>query len=316
MRTIRNVILGLTALGTASAGTLYQATGYNAFVFGNMTYSNTDIGGSLAVGGSANLSNFSVDSGDNGVQGTQPTPNALRDDLIVGGNLTYTNGSIFQGSGIYAGTGNISGVGLPVSGATLTQAASPINFSSAYTNLSAESAALQALSANGTKSNSYGTLTLTGTSATQNVFQLSAADVSAITAGINILVPNGSTVIIDVTGTNISFGSYGLTINGSTAGSSGQDTIWNFSNATSVSIGSTAWLGTVLAPNATFSAGANVNGQVIVNTLSGSGEIHNFLFQGNLPGTSTPEPAPILLTGCGLALVAARSLRGKRGEAR
>src|SRR5207244_993867 len=61
------------------------ADNFNEFIFHNATQSATDVEGRAAIGGNASLTNFGVGDGLTNSHGT-------RDDLIVGGNLTYNTG--------------------------------------------------------------------------------------------------------------------------------------------------------------------------------------------------------------------------------
>ena len=117
---VASVVL-LSAL-PASADTLGIASGYNVFVFGNMTLSNTDVEGRAAVGGNATFSSFGV--------GQSVAANAGQLNLVVGGNAGLTNGQIFNGSG-RAASSTLTGVGLNTPGATFTNGPSPVDFAAA-----------------------------------------------------------------------------------------------------------------------------------------------------------------------------------------
>jgi choice-of-anchor A domain-containing protein len=87
------------------------------------------------------------------------------------------------------------------------------------------------------------------------------------------------------------------------------DVLFNFYNATSVSVGS--WEGSLLAPDASvgITGGGDIEGSVYAQSFTGGGELHDLLFTGTLPPPTTttttpvPEPAGVLLFGVGLVSV-------------
>ena len=142
-------------------------------------------------------------------------------------------------------------------------------------------------------------LTLTGIDGALNIFQLDAANVYgsglslAQLNGINIVAPASSTILINITGPAIQFGSYQIFRNGLTATRDDAHRIlWNFPDALTWSNSTTAIYGSVLAPfaaaNTTYS---QINGNIIFDSYSGNAESHNELFTGALP-----EPTACLLT--------------------
>ncbi|MEI3580794.1 MAG: choice-of-anchor A family protein [Acutalibacteraceae bacterium] len=99
----------------------------------------------------------------------------------------------------------------------------PIDFSEARRYLKCASAWWGALAPNGTGAVLFGQLTLTGIDGALNIFQLDAANVYgsglslAQLNGINIVAPASSTILINITGPAIQFGSYQIFRNGLTA---------------------------------------------------------------------------------------------------
>ncbi len=124
--------------------------------------------------------------------------------------------------------------------------------------------------------------------------------------GINIIAPLGSTILINVDGTAIQYGSYQIFRNGTAATRElARLILWNFPQALTWSNSTTAIYGSVLAPfaaaNTTFS---QINGNIIFESYSGNAESHNELFIGQLPEaipctlnptstTTTTTPAPV-----------------------
>jgi choice-of-anchor A domain-containing protein len=323
-------IIGLAGMHHANAGTLTlgQATGFGVFTLGNFTESNTDAAGRIAVGGNfapANNGGFTIASSSSDPTGVY--------DLVVGGNFTNNGYSMGGGDAFVGGNMAWNSISLPHNayvngnatnngggsvGGTIyaagtcaepsylscqksTATASPINFASAQTNLDSVSGSLAAQTANGTTSfDGHSTYTLTGTSSSLNVFNLSNGNYTAAT--INITAPAGSTVIVNVAGTSDSINGGSINLNGVST----SNVIFNYATATSISISSLAFNGTLLAPYATFTGNySQLNGQLIVDNAQGTTEFHNALFTGTLPSgeasptgvntdsqsPATPEPA-------------------------
>ncbi len=292
-------ILLLALLMPATYATALYAD-YNVLVFGNFTSANTDTGGALAAGNTINITNYTVVS--NALGGALPTYT-----LVGGGDVQATNGQLSQGSVYDPVAGGLSNFTI-VSGSVNNTPPSPIDFVSVQSQLSAESTQLAGLASNGTAVLAFSTLTLTGTSNTSNVFSVTAAQLSGNTT-INIVVPVGSTAIVNVSGTTgstttaqISFN--GHTINGNATDPSVQNLVWNYDQATGLTL-SGGVIGTVLAPFASVTGGfTQLSGQLIAQSYSGNTEFHNFVFDGQLPASDAPEPGSLGITGVGLITLA------------
>jgi choice-of-anchor A domain-containing protein len=323
--------------------TLGQASNYGVFTLGNFTETGTDSQGRVAVGG-----NFAPANGGGFTIASQMSDPAGVYDLVVGGNYTNNGYSMGGGDAWVGGNMNWNNVSLPhnayvngtatnngggsvggtiyagacaepgyISCKVSAPTAAPINFLSAQTNLDTVSSTLEATAANGTVSfDGYSTYTLTGTSSSLNVFDLTNSSYNGAT--INITAPAGSTVIVNVPGTADSISGGSINLNGVTDA----NVIFNYSSATTVSISSLAFNGTLLAPYASFTGNSGqLNGQLIVDNAAGTTEFHNVLFSGTLPsasggtvinadssqGSATPEPATwAMMLGAGLMVYAIR----------
>ena len=114
-----------------------------------------------------------------------------------------------------------------------------------------------------------------------------------------INIPVGSTVLINIAGTNVAFNG-GLAINGqqNDFDPAIPGILYNFASATSLQPSNIAVLGSVLAPLADLTlTGGDINGITIVaNALTqNGGEFHNRGFTGTLPNPSVPEPWSVAL---------------------
>ena len=255
----------------------------------------------LVVGGDyTNLYNV-VGGGDVFVGGnmnwTGPT---LPNNAYVNGNVTNSGYGSVGGTIYYAGT--YSSVGTLNAAKVKTPTATPIDFLGAQTALQTLSANLAAQASNTKVSVAYNTYTMTGTDSTLNVFNLT--DTSYNGSTINISAPAGSTVVVNVAGAADSFNAGSINFTGVTA----SNVIFNFGAAKTLALASIAFNGTILAPYAAVNGTwGQVNGQVIANSITGTTELHDVLFTGNLSSVTAsttvtssqsaaaPEPATWLL---------------------
>jgi choice-of-anchor A domain-containing protein len=123
------------------------------------------------------------------------------------------------------------------------------------------------------------------------VFDVSGAQLQQM-ASFNVNLDGASTVVFDVTG------NYAQNANFENMNDSSVDShvIWNFENATSVSL--QGFGGTVLAENATVTNSSALNGDLVAANFNGSGELHDHAFAGVLPAA---DPAPLPPAGSTVA---------------
>lgn len=295
----------------------------NAYVGGNATLSNTGSVQNLVVGGSLTDSGGTI-SGNVFVGGASTN---LSGGVTINGSLSLTgsnstlNASSNGGSSpsaIYVTAS--SQVNDPsywtaakTSGAPATPA-TPLDVFGSSTDITNASTSLSALSGATNVSSTGGVINITLSKNGLNVIDLNIANGATIT-GINITNANGITptgLIINVNGNNLNFngGSFSL---GSLSNS---NVLFNFGNATAISLQNLAFEGALLAPLATvnFSSG-HIDGALIANTYLGPGQVNYVGFNDPLPtyaasgsgsGTvvATPEPASIFLFGSGLVVLA------------
>ncbi len=242
-------------------GLLSVATNFNLFTFQDANLSGTEAAGRVAVGGNATLTNFGVGYG-------LPNSNGSRDDLIVNNNLTYTNGQVLNGNLVYGNSETLNDVTIP--NGTAFQG-SDFDFTAVQVNETVESSVLAARPDNGQVQSANGTLSLLGTDPTINVFTV-PGDLLANASTVTITAPQGSVVIINVSGTSDQIENLGLTL----SGTDNQHVVWNFSQATSLNISGVEVAGSVLAPlaNVSFNSGG-LDGTLVANSVTGGGEFHN-----------------------------------------
>ena len=294
------------AVATPVSLNIGEANGYNLMVSGNATLSGSDIEGRAAVGGNAWFAGYSV--GTSISDGWTPLGGAL----VVGGNLTAGNGEVRRGS-IYVG-GNYSGPStytLNSSAGSVTQAnmgsGVPVNFSLAMSGLAAKSVLYGAAAETGSSILAWSTMTLLGASRNVNVFNMTANELAGA-SGLVLAVPAGSRVLVNVSGTSATFSSKGL------FGFVAENTLFNFYQATDLTMGAIGVVGSILAPkaNVKFVRG-QMKGQLVAKSFTGAGELHNYGFnnQGVVSAPEVGETGWLMAMGLGACLVVERVRRGK-----
>jgi choice-of-anchor A domain-containing protein len=293
-------LAAMQAQSHAQSSALGAASSYNVFTFGNFTESNVDSEGRVAVGGNANLTNFGVGSA------FSSNPSSAGNSLVVAHNLTYNGGEVHYGNTVYGGTlsGSVNHPNGTVSQGTV------VDFAAAKTSLTNSSTYWSTLSANGSTINYYGGIQLIGTNSALNVFNLSSSLLGSAW-GLTIDVPAGSTVLVNIDGTSANFQNMGISFSDLNSDGSGSTdklhVLYNFYQATSLSVSGISVQGSILAPNAALSFGnGNIEGNVVVDSATGNGEYHNYLFAGTLP---VPEPSTAAIALGSLALVSLRRRR-------
>lgn len=281
-------VLGM--LAPAQASDLGLAKDYNLFLFEDIEARNSDIEGKAAVGGNAFFEGYSI--------GTNAANNGVP-SLVVGNDLTFTNGQVNNGDVVYGGTANLTSVGIP--NGQLVEG-NPIDFTAAeqlYTDYSAQ---LASLAATGTTTVSTGEIELSGTNSDLNVFSLDGAALSAASR-FTLSAPSESTVLINVTGSDVSAQNFQFSFNGI----DNNHVLFNFTDATRLTLDGISFQGSAIAPYAEleFNNG-NFEGNLITRAVRGFGEFHAEHFEGD----DLPEPAesrvgvpePTTIAGAGLAL--------------
>ena len=261
---------------------------YNLFVLGNSTAQYSDVQGRVAVGGNATYTGYDFGSALSALHS--------RNDVVVGGTLKFSNGQVEKGSVV--ANGNITFTNVTMVGGNITSGGAvsftngqvngtvtqnqfnplPFDFHYAAGFLQGASSYYGSLPATGTTANQYGGLFLTGTNPALNIFSVSAALLQSVW-GVQINVPVGSTVLINVSGLTATQPNVGYNYTGTDA----NHVLFNYFEATTLNIGSGQ--GSILAPfsDIKFQSGA-VNGTVIGNSFTGNGQVNLAGFIDGLPG--------------------------------
>lgn len=292
-RSLAALSLGLALGGawaaTASATPISDTTildDFNAVIYGNGTTS-ADIEGAAVIGG-----NFSGATVYNNPTSSQPSGYGA---LTVYGSTSGNPININNGGSAYVGGTkgaiiNFNGGGSYIGAPPNTIA----DFETAMNSLSSSLSALTATSTLPTPTNNE-VITAVPNSAGIAVFNITAAQLAAIPSfTINL---NGATsVIFNVSGSTVTFSA-----NDESGTAGANNIIWNFYQASSVTL-STQIGGTVLAPGADVTNDNQIDGVLVADSWTGQGELHDWAFDGTLPGGSPiPEPATLALLAAGLA---------------
>jgi len=295
---------------------LGDAALYNVFAFGDMNVG-SDTQGRIAAGGNFSAQHYSIGL-------LSP---AAQYSLVSGGDVYFRYGSIYHG-GIFS-EGNVTignhyvggnvvanGTVTTVAGGTVagtvqagSSLAGPVDFTAAEIYLKGVSYDLSHGTMNGTTTVSpWHAITLSGSDAV-NLFSLSGTDLGDASS-LTFDFASDEIGIVNVSGTSCDFSGFGF-FGGGTA----ENILFNFYEATSLTIGSIGVRGSILAPYAhiTFNSGV-VNGSVIADSIVGGGQFNQNLFDHEIPNGSqpVPEPATMLLFGSGLAGLAATRLRKRK----
>jgi len=322
---LASLALAATPFAQASDSGLGLATSLNLLSFGNFVAPSSDIEGRVAVGGNASIANYSINTAT-GYQalygGTGLTvggnldfaSGAIWGNTVVGGNLSSGQGASFLGDVQISGNLNANNNSLSatsisyggsVSGLTQYQSPTPVQVAPGSVQLGLDFAAEQqrltnlsqsfdALANNGSGSNPWGgTFVFNANGADLAVFDLASTDVAY-----NLRLDNvgaNTTVILNVHGQTIDFGQHGY------ENFALGRVLFNLPEATQITFASGV-NASFLAPLANFSSsGGLINGQVVVGSWSGSAQLNDGAFTGNI--TPVPEPQTYALMLAGLALM-------------
>ena len=306
-----------------SAGSAYTsdseaaiAAGGNVYLqnFGDATNATAN-GVGLAVGGNLSMTNGSVNGATDVAGGMTATSTGLN-SVNVGGSLNYQYGQI-NGNLNVDGNATVAGAGVggqvSVGGAatfinagqpTVTPAASyvsPINYAATTANIASVSQTLAATPATAGDTfglNASGAYVFNGTQAGDNVFNVTEAQLSAM-SGHQVIFNGavaGATDVINVldSGTislpgNLSFGYTGTMTD--------NHVLVNVANATTVDLASNVSYDlSIMAPNATLvTTGGNITGSVFAANLTGDAQLNTANsggeFAGALPSSLLPAPS-------------------------
>ena len=307
-------------LGVASAYNLV-ALGYNG-IDGSII-ANTDVTGRIAAASTVSGSMTLGSSLNSDPWGSNATYGLVATTGLGSGTQINMNG----GGKVYApgSNGNINFNEPASQSGRVTSGSSGIDFSSLRTTLDNESLQLAALTATGQVlgTNTPGSgnpsfFVLKGTDPVLNVFNITAAEFASSNNPLDIIAPVGSTIIINVDGTDPTLGAaiYYNGVQHSGDDAADEDILFNFATASTLTLDQ-GFSASVLAPFAILTNTGQIGGNFIAAQINSSGEVHNVEFNGTLPGdpgtlTATPEPGTLVLLGTGVLSLAGVLRKRKR----
>jgi choice-of-anchor A domain-containing protein len=303
---------GVAPFGAASAYNLValgtvDAKG-NTIIAGNISTS-ADVTGRVAAAGMV-LTGTTIGSSLNG----DPWGSLATFDLISTDGLNPGEQFNINSHGNAYAPGANGSFNFNGGGHRVTSGSSGIDFDILRTTLDAQSLGLAALTATGDVlgTNQPGVnpsfFVLKGASSILNIFTITAAQFADTNHPLDIQAPAGSTIIVNVTGTNLTLGT-GIYYNESqnSGDSSLNDNIlFNFAGAQTVAING-QFNASLLAPFAVLTGSAQMGGNFIAAAIGQTGEVHNDEFTGTLPpppSASAPEPGSFVLMGSGVVALA------------
>jgi choice-of-anchor A domain-containing protein len=248
-----------------------------------------DAHGAIAAGGDITLQSFSINQVSQRPIG-----------IVVGGTLQATNGTI---------VGDLAHAETPaeLQSVTLTglqHPSLPIDFAALEQGLVSMSQGLAALEPTGNMSLTFTHLELSGAQPDLNVFAVDAGTLSQARS-IHVAAPVGAAALVNVSGADVSVTNTQMTLSGVTRSA----LLWNFSEASELSMSSVSFQGSALAPHAAATANSgNFEGTLVASSVLGNMQFHDFPLNawesfGGSPGsgltdTVTVTPEGRLRAGC------------------
>lgn len=253
--------------------------------------------------------------------GSAPTPGSTM--LAVGGNLTIGPSSTVDvgagatgGGAVHAGGGIEDESRLVTNGAGATEnmglgpALDPYDPGVFPGEMDTVSGELAALSVNGATAASDGTVIFTAgpddpAHSGLQVFTIDAATLNGKTAVQFNGIPDGDSIVVNVTGGPVTFSPQDFTADGVRVDAFGfpgfsafaSSLMWNFTGDTDVSIGQNGqFMGSIMGPGINLTATTSTNGRILVGgdyTMGGAGtEHHNYPWNYAFPCDDDVPPLP------------------------
>ncbi|TCO77157.1 choice-of-anchor A family protein [Chromatocurvus halotolerans] len=266
---------------------------FNAFILGDMQGYHSDVEGRLAVGGNLTLEHYAV-----GMQ--LSNSRGARDDLVVGGSADFQHGRMYSGNAVIGGTNAIhpenvgfyNGDNPDDASGNARVGALPLNFSAIGDELKAKSSDWGTWQSSGEVSrDDYGNVQFTG-AGKKAVFNLELGRLANVSSFL-FDMPRYTTAVINVFDQEVNLSNLGfhhMAIAGVDAdgklrsgdnkmpdndpdvfrhdGSLTNRILFNFVNATKITMSGIGFKGSILAPRADVTAfNGHIDGNFISNSL-------------------------------------------------
>ncbi|MBK1681441.1 collagen-binding domain-containing protein [Rhodocyclus tenuis] len=289
---------GRTYVGGSVAGGEYAghpsstpASAYAGLTVGGSASGVTVNGFGAVIGGS--LSNSNINSGSAAVLGSSSNVNFNGGAYVAGG----ASGTNFNGSGRINDLSSNATLQSEVAAATST------NFRSVLSGLSDQLSQLSSTGSSVTIDGNRAVFTALANASGIAVFDLTGIDTTLFKLAEFAFDTKGAKTIIF----NTDEKTYNISANflGGSASLVGAVAIWNFYNATSLTLNN-QFGGAILATDAALTNFNNIEGTVVVNSLTQRGEIHQQSLTAPVSDQQVPEPGSLALLLGALAVLAAR----------
>jgi choice-of-anchor A domain-containing protein len=297
--------------GNYETHSIPAVTGLNALTVGKSLSGNVNVNGpGLAVGGNLNTSSYNGNGGGNAYVGGSWTGSA---NFNLNGS-----GSVFLG-GTKTGSGNVNGGSLLQNQSTnatlIANVPTAATISTIQNTLTAYSNTLAGLAANSSIGISGNTATFDAKPNAQGVAVFDITDAQtffSLVGQIAFDINGAKELIVDVSGAGTN--NLGIDANflGGQASSLALDTIWNFTDAKTITVGA-QFGGDLLAVHAGLTLNGNLEGTLVAENLMQNAEIHDDGANNNLP--QAPLPAAFSLFAAGLSIMGLFGWRRKRNTA-
>jgi choice-of-anchor A domain-containing protein len=276
---------------------------YNLIVENDYTHAGGSVYGKALIGGD-------LLGGSPAEFASRVTPGLDIDSLTVLGDIKNSvhvkTGNVVLGGAVTNGA-NVDLQG--GSSATIKAAnSSDINeFNNAITNLKDASSYYASLSSNTSYTVTDHTndwdFSYNGTSDVA-VFSGSAADIFKNNAQIRFDNVLAETLIFNISGTNVNIGNTGWNLPGfdfnGTNGLGASNILWNFYEAETLTLGSSGFIGSVMAMNADVTLSSTLDGAIGAKSLWTNRQIHDYNF--STPPSPVPIPGSLILFGSALMI--------------
>lgn len=295
-KTLKTLVIASVAAMSLTAAAM-PLEEYNLVLAQDYNFSGGDVEGKTFIGGNLNAAGRAADFA------TKEPQLTVSDTLKVVGDITATNINMQHGNVVYGGNNNVGHINFNGPGELIHD--NTLSIDAVFAELVDYSTFYASLSSNGSFVAENSSLSYYDT-APLAVFNVSASDVFAQNTGLKLDYNAADTVVINVSGANISVAGGVNLLDGFRPNELGaQNILWNFYEAETIDFRDIAMFGSVLAPTADLIGGAVFDGSVGAKSYTGGREFHRFLF--NPPSVDVTEPSSIALLMMGLgALIAVR----------
>lgn len=306
-----NVTVESYRIGANSSPTLHSLIGG-----GDVDFKGGEIhNGGIYAGGNATIEGSNVHGdvhvkGDLNINGGQ----SFVGDLVVNGSARFYEGDWSSGTGSPEWVESSMPQYLQQKVINADPGELPIDFASAYNQVSTLSSDISSKSTTGIIDRNGNEITLRSTGEI-NYFNLTEEEVENLSS-LTLDLEDNSVAFINVSGIDVRMGNFQFFNASGSEFRNAESVLFNFHEADNVVIGSIGVEGSILAMNAHVDFneqnvdGAYINGNVVAGSIAGTGEFHSDFFD-SPPPQDVPEPATLAFLSMGALLLGAFARKKK-----